>query len=283
LYGAPNVIEITDLTDPALRDYTSLKDVKLRALREPREGLYIAESSQVIKRALQARHHPRSLLMARRWLGDFSNEFASGAIPASTPIFVADEPELTALTGFHLHRGALAAMHRPVALDVEDVIRNANRIAVVENVVDHTNLGAIFRSAAALGVDAVLVTPDSADPLYRRSVRVSMGAVFSVPWTRIDNWPKSMTLLKSTGFTVVAMALTDNAIALDDFSRSLPSKLAIIMGNEGYGLHRETLRAVDAVVKIPMQAGVDSLNVAAASAVAFWEMRSGGALIVHRE
>jgi len=240
----------------------------------------MAESSAVIRRALAAGHRPRSLLMAERWLDSLAEEFASGAIPPDTPVYLADEPVLEAITGFHLHRGALAAMHRPALTTVPALLSaarggaGARRVAILEDLVDHTNVGAAFRSAAALGVDAVLVTPRCADPLYRRSVRVSMGTVFQVPWTRIDPWPRGVDELRAAGFTVAALALTDDAISLDDLAANLPDRLALILGTEGHGLRKTTLAACDVVVQIPMSGGVDSLNVAAASAVAFWATRA---------
>jgi tRNA G18 (ribose-2'-O)-methylase SpoU len=199
-------------------------------------------------------------------------------------VFVAEEPVLRAITGFHLHRGALAAMHRPPLAPVAEVLAGARggagarRVAVLEDIVDHTNVGAMFRSAAALGVDAVLVTPRCADPLYRRSVRVSMGTVFQVPWTRLDSWPGGVADLQGAGFTVAALALSDDSMSLDDFAASpavtaASSKVALVLGTEGDGLARGTVEAADVVVRIPMAGGVDSLNVAAASAVAFWATR----------
>ncbi|QPK80561.1 RNA methyltransferase [Schaalia sp. ZJ405] len=272
--------------DPRLDDYTKLKDVRLRSLLEPERGLYMAESSNVIKRAIEAGHRPRSFLMAQRWLPDLTAEIVSstGAEDGGdVPIFLADEEVLEQLTGFHLHRGALAAMHRPELPSVSDLLAHARggsparRIVILEDLVDHTNVGAAFRSAAALGLDAVLVTPSCADPLYRRSVRVSMGTVFQVPWTRLDRWP-DVDALHAEGFTVAALALSDDSVSLDDFVYSPAvtapdSRLAMIMGTEGDGLSRRTISQADVVVKIPMSGGVDSLNVAAASAVVFWATR----------
>jgi len=186
---------------------------------------------------------------------------------------VAEEPLLEQITGFHLHRGALASMHRPVPPPMADVVAGARRVVVLEDVVDHTNVGAVFRSAAAMGVQAVLVTPRCADPLYRRSVRVSMGTVFQVPWTRIDPWPGGVVELRAQGFTVAALALDERAEDLDDLAADVPDRLAWVLGTEGHGLRADTVAAADRVVRIPMAGGVDSLNVAAAGAVAFWATR----------
>ena len=299
------LIRITDPADPRLGDYTGLTDVALRSKHEPAKGLYIAESSNVIRRAVEAGHRPRSFLMAEKWLESMApvvaaatgtddayapartDDGATGAGDAAdvAPVFVADEPVLRAITGFHLHRGALAAMHRPPLASVAEVLAGAHggagarRVAVLEDIVDHTNVGAMFRSAAALGVDAVLVTPRCADPLYRRSVRVSMGTVFQVPWTRLDSWPGGVADLQGAGFTVAALALSEDAVSLDDFAASPAvtdpdSRVALVLGTEGDGLARGTVEAADVVVRIPMAGGVDSLNVAAASAVAFWATRA---------
>jgi tRNA G18 (ribose-2'-O)-methylase SpoU len=280
-------IQILDPEDPRVHDYTRLTDVALRRAREPAEGLYLAESTKVIRRALAAGHRPRSYLMAPRWLAGLADLVADAARDG-VPVYVGDPAMLQRLTGFHLHRGAIAAMHRPPVPRVADVLAGANLVAVFEDVVDHTNVGAMFRSAAGLGVDAVLVTPRCADPLYRRSVRVSMGTVFQVPWTRIDPWPDGLELLRDSGFTVAALALTDDAVPLAEFARSLtarsltagsglaaaaPSRVALVLGSEGHGLDPGTLARADLAVRIPMAGGVDSLNVAAASAVAFWALR----------
>lgn len=287
------IIELTcaDLSaDPRLDDYTRLKDVKLRTAIEPERGLYMAESTNVIGRALKAGHKPRSFLMSRRWLSSLAPAIqdATGSPEGGqTPIFLASEDLLEEMTGFHLHRGALAAMSRPALPSLSQLLATANagsparRIVILEDLVDHTNVGAAFRSAAALGIDAILVTPSCADPLYRRSVRVSMGAVFQVPWTRLESWPTDITTIQEAGFTVASLALCDDSVSLDDFC-ALPdlqradSRLAMIMGTEGDGLSRRTIAASDYTVKIPMDHGVDSLNVAAASAVVFWATRGIG-------
>ncbi len=256
----------------ALADYVALTDVALRRRAEPERGVYIAESEKVIRRALAAGHRPRSLLMARRWLVDLADVVAR-AEADGIPVLVGEHEVLESLTGFHLHRGALAAMGRPVLPDVADLIRSARRLLVLEDVVDHTNVGAAFRSAAALGADAVLVTPRCADPLYRRSIRVSMGTVFQVPWTRVDPWPGGVDTLHAAGFTVAALALTADAVSLDDLAADPPERLALVLGTEGDGLGARTLAAADLAVRIPMAGGVDSLNVAAAAAVAMWALR----------
>ena len=275
------IIHLTAADDELLADYTRLTDVALRVKHEPATGLYIAESSTVIRRAIAAGHRPRSFLMAPRWLTDLRDLLdAVGAGPdGDVPVFVGEPEVLEAVTGFHLHRGALAAMHRPALLPVAEVLAaarggaGARRVAVLEDIVDHTNVGATFRSAAALGVDAVLVSPRCADPLYRRSVRVSMGTVFQVPWTRLESWPGGLADLQAAGLTVAALALADDAVTLDDLVAAPPQRLALVLGTEGDGLSRGAVAAADVVVRIPMAGGVDSLNVAAASAVAFWALR----------
>lgn len=279
------IVSVTGASDERLADYTRLTDVKLRTRLEPEQGLYMAESTQVIKRAIAAGHRPRSFLMAPRWLPVMEPVIVAvcGAPDgAATPVFVAEEPVLQVITGFHLHRGALAAMHRPHLATVAEVLgearggAGARRVAVLEDIVDHTNVGAIFRSAAAMGVDAVLVTPSCADPLYRRSVRVSMGTVFQVPWTRLPRWPAGVSELQDLGFTVAALALRDDAVDMDEFAATVSgpaSRVAMVLGAEGDGLKHATVEAADAAVRIPMAGEVDSLNVAAASAVAFWATR----------
>lgn len=278
--GVP-VLRLTDPDDPRLVDYLHLTDVALRRRLEPATGLYMAESSKVIARALEAGHRPRSFLMTQRWLPDLAGLLDDVTRRfGDVPVYVGPPEVVEAITGFHLHRGALAAMHRPEPRSVADVLsgardgRGARRVAVFDGIVDHTNLGAGFRSAAALGVDAVLVTPECADPLYRRSIRVSMGTVFQVPWTRIDPWPAGIELLRERGFTVAALALADDAVTLDALAASAPERLALVLGTEGDGLSRRVTAAADVVVTIPMAGGVDSLNVAAASAVAFWATRA---------
>jgi tRNA G18 (ribose-2'-O)-methylase SpoU len=261
------IIHLTDPTDPRVSDYTSLTDVQLRKVREPAEGMYIAESSRVMRRALAAGHRPRSFFMAEKWLPDMADVI--DAHP-DVPVFVGEAKVLEAITGFHLHRGALAAMHRPEPVDITQMLANARRVAVLEDIVDHTNIGAIFRSVAALGVDAVLVSPRCADPLYRRSIRVSMGTVFQVPWARLPEWPEGMSVLRESGFTTAALALEPDSLTITELADRNDPKLALILGTEGDGLGARTLADADYSVMIPMYAGVDSLNVAAASAVAFF-------------
>lgn len=263
------VIRITDLNDEGLADYSRLTDVALRRLSEPAGGLYIAESSKVIARALAAGHRPRSVLVLEQWLPDMERLFADYDVP----VYVGPPELLETLTGFNLHRGALAAMHRPELAPVASLIAGARRVVVLEDIVDHTNVGAIFRAVAGLGADAVLITPRCADPLYRRSVRVSMGTVLQVPWTRLPDWPAGADLLKAEGFHLAALALSDDAVDLEEFAEHPPEKLAILFGTEGDGLTRRALAGADTVVTIPMLHGVDSLNVASASAVALWALR----------
>ncbi|WP_048780437.1 TrmH family RNA methyltransferase, partial [Actinomyces urogenitalis] len=274
------IIELDDVDDPRLADYTSLTDVALRRRLETERGLYMAESSKVIVRAVEAGHAPRSFLMAPRWYDELRPVIAAATgcqgrdDGGGVPVFIAPEPLLESITGFHLHRGALAAMNRPALPSVGELLASARggagarRVAVLEDLVDHTNVGAAFRSAAALGIDAVLVTPHCADPLYRRSVRVSMGTVFQVPWTRIDHWP-ALDELHAGGFTVAALALSEDSVSLGEFSASpacsgADSRVAVVLGTEGDGLAPRTIAAADAVVRIPMAGAVDSLNVAAA-------------------
>jgi tRNA G18 (ribose-2'-O)-methylase SpoU len=280
--GVPalDIVHLTDPGDERLADYVSLTDVALRSRHEPEKGLYIAESSTVLGRALSAGHRPRSVLVSPRWLPDLT-AMLEARDPAGDPVrvYVAEPAVLEAITGFHVHRGALAAMHRPPLPSVASVLAGARggagarRVAVLEDVVDHTNVGAAFRSAAAIGVEAVLVTPRCADPLYRRSVRVSMGTVFQVPWTRIDPWPAGIDVLREAGFVTAALALSDDSIGLDALEADPPERLALVLGAEGDGLKPATVAAADLTVRIPMAGGVDSLNVAAAGAVAFWATR----------
>jgi len=264
-----HVVRITDLEAEGLADFRSLTDVALRRVTEPAGGLYIAESSKVIARALAAGHVPRSALILEKWLPDVERLFADFDVP----VYVGSTELLEELTGFEMHRGALASMHRPALLPVPELLAHARRVVILEDIVDHTNVGAIFRAAAGLGADAVLITPRCADPLYRRSVRVSMGTVLQVPWTRLPEWPEAQKLLHEAGFHIAALALADDAVSLDAFETNPPEKVAVLMGSEGDGLSRAALEHADTVVTIPMLHGVDSLNVASASAVALYALR----------
>ncbi len=272
LKGVPAVpiVHIENLDLPGLADYSRLTDVALRRISEPAGGLYIAESSKVITRALAAGHRPRSVLVQEQWLPDVLPLLADWP---DVPVYVGASSVLERLTGYNLHRGALAAMHRPDLASVHEVIRDARRIVILEDIVDHTNVGAIFRSVAGLGADAVLITPRCADPLYRRSVRVSMGTVLQVPWTRLPEWSEAAPLLHQAGFHLAALALADDAVSLEQFAGNTPERLALILGAEGDGLSTQALAAADTVVTIPMLHGVDSLNVASASAVALYALR----------
>lgn len=261
-----NIIEITDFSAPELDVYARLSENELLHYYEPNGGLFIAESPNVILRALDAGYRPLSLLLEKKHIYSQAAEVIARC--GDIPIYTAEFDLLTRLTGFQLTRGALCAMHRRPLPAVEELCRSARRIAVLENVMNPTNVGAIFRSAAALNMDAVLLTPGCSDPLYRRASRVSMGTVFQIPWTFLDN----VAILHDLGFKTVAMALRDDSYSIDDPRLRAEEKLAIILGTEGEGLKDETITACDYTVKIPMTHGVDSLNVAAASAVAFWEL-----------
>ena len=269
------VIEITSFEDPALDVYARLTEAQLLNRFEPAKGMFIAESPKVICRALDGGCQPVSLLMERKDIDGSAKEVIQRC--GDIPVFTADRDVLAQLTGYHLTRGVLCAMRRPPLPKVEQIIANARRIVVLENVMNPTNVGAIFRSAAALNMDAILLTPGCSDPLYRRSARVSMGTVFQIPWTFIGNsitdWPEpGMSQLRELGFKTAAMALSDNSVSIDDPQLLREEKLAIILGSEGDGLTENTIADCDYTVKIPMTHGVDSLNVAAASAVAFWQL-----------
>ena len=263
-----SVVHITDLSHQGLQDYVSLTDVALRKVTEPERGLYIAESSKVIQRALNAGHTPRSVLIQEQWL----EETLPLIQDYDCTLFVGNSSLLEELTGFDIHRGALASMQRPVLPEVRDLLSTARRVVVLEDIVDHTNVGAIFRAVAGLGADAVLVTPRCADPLYRRSVRVSMGTVLQVPWTRLPEWSEARAILREAGFHIAAMALADDAVSLREFAAHQPEKIALVFGSEGDGLSSQALEACDTIVTIPMLHGVDSLNVASASAVALYAL-----------
>jgi tRNA G18 (ribose-2'-O)-methylase SpoU len=269
---------VAHVDDERLRDYVGLTDVALRSRREPELGLYLAESDKVIRRALDAGHRPRSLLLTEKWLEPLA-PLVARVQAAGAPVFAGAPDVLEAITGFNVHRGAIASMHRPPLPDVAELLAGARRVVVLEDVVDHTNVGAAFRSVAGLGADAVLVTPRCADPLYRRAVRVSMGTVFQVPWTRIEPWPGSVGTLRELGFTVAALALRPDAVPLDELAADPPDRLALVLGTEGDGLAQATVAAADLAIRIPMRGGVDSLNVAAAAAVAAWALRTGPAAV----
>ena len=271
----PNIIEITDFHAPELDPYARLTQNQLRNRLEPEKGIFIAESPKVIDRALDAGYKPVSLLMERKQITGPAAGILSRC--GDAPVYTADRELLAALTGFELTRGVLCAFHRPAPRPVEELCKNARRVAVLEGIVDSTNVGAIFRSAAALNMDAVLINPSCCDPLCRRAVRVSMGTVFQVPWGQLGetpaDWPeKGMDILHSLGFKTAAMALSDRSVSIDDEQLAKDPKLAIVLGTEGDGLAAGTIASCDYTVKIPMSHGVDSLNVAAASAVAFWQL-----------
>ena len=273
----PNIIEITDFSDPALDVYARLTECQLLNRFEPEKGLFIAESPKVIHRALDAGYIPVSLLMERKHIDGQAADVIERC--GDIPVFTSEPEILTQLTGFQLTRGVLCAMRRPQLPAVETVLKGANRIVILENVMNPTNVGAIFRSAAALGMDALLLTPGCSNPLYRRSARVSMGTVFQIPWTFLGeetaDWPeKGMDVLRKAGFKTAALALSDNSVSIDDPALMAEEKLALILGSEGDGLTATTIANCDYTVKIPMYHDVDSLNVAAASAVAFWQLRS---------
>ena len=266
-----NIIEIHDFSDPALDVYARLTENQLLNRADPDNALFVAESPLVIGRALDAGCEPVSFLMERQHTQGKGREILARCCQ-DIPVYTADASVLTQLTGFHLTRGMLCAMRRPKLQSVEDVCRDARRVVVLENVMNPTNIGAIFRSAAALGMDAVLLTTAGSDPLYRRASRVSMGNVFLIPWTYLPESGDWTQLLRDLGFRTVAMALRNDSVRLDDPRLAAEEKLAIVMGTEGDGLASSTIASCDYTVRIPMYHGVDSLNVAAASAVAFYEL-----------
>ena len=270
------IIEITDITAPELDLFARLTEAQLRNRLEPEKGVFIAESPKVIRLALDAGHIPVALLMERRHIEGQAKDILERC--GDIPVYTADRHVLASLTGYPLTRGVLCALRRPKLPTVEAICRDARRVAVLEGIVDTTNVGAIFRSAAALHMDGVLVTPSCCDPLCRRAVRVSMGTVFQVPWAWLgdapDQWPHpGLERLKAQGFATAAMALDEHARSIDDPELAAQEKLAILLGTEGDGLAKTTIAGCDYTVCIPMSHGVDSLNVAAASAVAFWELR----------
>lgn len=271
-----NIIEISNPDAPELDVFCHLTEAQLRNRKEPEKGIFIAESPKVINSALDAGCQPVSLMMERKHITGQGAQIIARC--GDVPVYTADREVLSALTGYTLTRGVLCAMKRPAVMPLEEACKNARRVAILEDIVDSTNIGAIFRSAAALQMDAVLITPSCADPLNRRAVRVSMGTVFQVPWAYIGSqaqpWPKGgIALLQEMGFRLAAMALREDALDIDDPRLAKEQKLAVVLGTEGTGLSQATIDACDYVARIPMAQGVDSLNVAAASAVAFWQLR----------
>jgi tRNA G18 (ribose-2'-O)-methylase SpoU len=264
------LVPVESADDPRLHDFTGLTDVALRSVREPEEGLFLAEGEKVILRAVRAGYRPRAVLTARKWLDGLQGELADH----DCPVYVADDDVLRAVTGYRVHRGALASMERRPLPSLDDVLVGARRVLVLEDLVDHTNVGAVFRNAAALGIDAVLVSPECADPLYRRSVKVSMGAVLAVPWTRALPWPDVVDDLRRRGFRTLAMSPDPSGVSLRDADLDPP--VALLLGTEGEGLTAGALARCDVSVRIPMSAGIDSLNVAAASAVVLYALGASG-------
>jgi tRNA G18 (ribose-2'-O)-methylase SpoU len=263
-----SLVEVTDRHDPRLRDYVALRDVALRRSLEAEHGLFLAEGEKVIRRAVDAGFTVRSMLLAPRWLDALSDVLAA---VDDAPCYLAPDDVVEAVTGFHVHRGALASLRRRPEARLEDVLAGARSVVVLEDLVDHTNVGAIFRSAAALGVDAVVLSPRCADPLYRRSVKVAMGAVFSVPYARLPSWYDAVALLQTRGFRVLALTPAVDAVALEEVVAG--ERWALALGAEGPGLSPRWLAGADAQVKIPLSRGVDSLNVAAAAAIACYALR----------
>jgi tRNA G18 (ribose-2'-O)-methylase SpoU len=257
------LVEITDPADPRLADYRDLRDVQLRRALETSHGLFLAEGEKVVRRAVEGGFTPRSFLMAPRWLEGLSDVLGS----TDAPCYVMSEALAEEVTGFHVHRGALASLERRPLPDLERVLADARSVLVLEDIVDHTNVGAIFRSGAALGFDAVLLAPRCADPLYRRSIKVAMGAVFSMPWTRLPDWYDALPTLTSYGFTTVALTLAEDATPVEDAVAGL-DRVALVLGSEGHGLSARWEQSADRRAIIPMREGIDSLNVAAATAVA---------------
>ncbi|GAA2593027.1 RNA methyltransferase [Streptomyces axinellae] len=263
---AGRLLTVDDPDDPRLSDYTGLTDVELRRKREPAEGLFIAEGEKVIRRARHAGYEMRSMLLSAKWIDVMRDVIDE--VPA--PVY-AVSPELAErVTGYHVHRGALASMQRKPLPQPGELLTAARRVVVMESVNDHTNIGAIFRSAAALGMDAVLLSPDCADPLYRRSVKVSMGAVFAVPYARLEDWPRGLETVRDAGFQLLALTPDEKAVPIDAATAGTVGRTALLLGAEGDGLSTRALRAADDWVRIPMAHGVDSLNVGAAAAVAFY-------------
>ena len=266
------LVEVDDPRDPRLADYVDLRDVSLRKSLEAEHGLFIAEGEKVVRRAVESGHDVRSFLMAPRWLAGLSDVLDAAG---DAPCYVVSEAVAESVTGFHVHRGALASLHRKPLPGVDDVLADARTVVVLEDIVDHTNVGAVLRTAAALGMDAVLLSPRCADPLYRRAVKVGMGAVFSLPYARIDDWYDGLQSLRDRGFTVVALTPDADAVPLEQVVRADgPQRLALVLGSEGHGLTRRWLASADVRAAIPMAAGVDSLNIAAAAAIACYLVAS---------
>ncbi|WP_223624944.1 RNA methyltransferase [Microbacterium sp. EST19A] len=263
------LFSVADAADPRLDDYRGLTDTALRTVSDPTGGLYIAESTKVIARAVAAGHRPRSVLLQQKRVEEIRGILGD----LDVPVYVVPDEVAEAVTGFAVHRGTIASMHRPELPTVREVLEGARVVLILENIGDHTNVGAAFRAAAGLGADAVLVSPGGADPLYRRSVRVSMGTVFQVPWTRITDWDAAVADLHTADFDIAALALRDDAVTLDAYVADRPERVALVMGSEGDGLSRTALEGADHVVTIPMSGGVDSLNVASAAAVALWALQ----------
>ncbi|MEJ7635811.1 RNA methyltransferase [Aeromicrobium sp.] len=263
------IVRLDDLEDPRLRDYVDLRDVQLRLRLETDRGLFLAEGEKVVRRAIESGHRARSFLMSPRWL-DRLADLLEGS---DAPCFVLDDASIERLTGFHVHRGALAAVDRPELASPRSVLAGARRVVVVEDLVDHTNVGATFRAVAALGFDAVLLSPRCADPLYRRAIKVSMGSVFWLPYARVDDWYSAPELLREAGFTTYAMTLSEDSVAIDSVPHDV-DRLALVVGSEGHGLSPHWEKSADHRVTIPMSADIDSLNVASAVAVACWELRA---------
>jgi tRNA G18 (ribose-2'-O)-methylase SpoU len=264
--GVPDpdrLVEISDPDDPRLADYRDLRDVELRKHLESEHGLFLAEGEKVVRRAVEAGYDARSFLMAPRWLDGLADVLAT----STGPVYVLSEALIEQVTGFHVHRGALASLHRRTLRSVDDVLEGARSVLVLEDLVDHTNVGAVFRSGAALGFDAVLLAPRCADPLYRRSIKVGMGAVFSTPWTRLPDWYDALPDLSRRGFTTVALTLGPDSVPIEEAVADV-DRLALVLGSEGHGLSARWEASADRRAVIPMAAGIDSLNVAAASAVA---------------
>jgi len=262
------LITIEDPNDPRLGDYVGLTDVELRRRREPQEGLFIAEGEKVIRRARAAGYRMRSMLLSAKWIDVMRDVIDE--VPA--PVYAVAPDLAEQVTGYHVHRGALASMQRKPMRDAEDLLAGARRIAVLEGIVDHANLGAVYRSAAALGMDAVLLSPDCADPLYRRAVKVSMGTVFAVPYAVLDPWPRALETLRDAGFSLLALTPHPDAVPLSEVQPKLLERCAVLLGSEGNGLSTEALRAADAWARIPMHHEIDSLNIAAAAAVSFYAL-----------